>query len=425
MPVRNSEALAWAAINTFGSDIARPATDADRIGDCRPHVVLEPRDAQTTAAMLRWADTERLSIGPRGGGTKLKWGQAPSRLDVILSTRRLNAPVDHCAGDLTATVPAGASLDLVNAVLRLETQWLPLDPAASDRATIGGILATGDSGPRRHRFGTPRDLVIGIEMALVDGRTAKAGGRVVKNVAGYDLSRLLCGSFGCLAVITSATFKLAPLATASQTLVATLGDAPSAADLALAIAAAPLNPSAIELEAPPYRLLVRFESTPGAAEREAAAALELCVRHGGETTVMTGSEESAVWRAHELRVWDSPATLVKITTLPTDLVSVLERVASLAADHGLEYRLSGRAALGVTFLRLSGDADAQSAMLGELGSDVAARRGYVVVLAAPTRVRAVIDPWGRAGDGLAVMRAVKARFDPNNTLNPGRGPGGL
>ena len=134
----------------------------------------------------------------------------------MLSTLGLNAPVDHVAGDLVATVPAGASLDAVNDVLRRERQWLPLDPACSNRATIGGIIATNDSGPRRHRYGTPRDLIIGIEIALADGRIAKAGGRVVKNVAGYDLSKLLCGSLGSLAVITSATFKLAPLPPASS-----------------------------------------------------------------------------------------------------------------------------------------------------------------------------------------------------------------
>src|SRR6185295_11544977 len=155
-----------------------------------------------------------------------------------------------------AILPAGASLAHVNEVLGREGQWLPLDPPLSDRATIGGIVATNDSGPRRHRYGTARDLIIGIEMALVDGRTAKAGGRVVKNVAGYDLSRLLCGSFGTLALIVSATFKLAPL-----------------------LAAAPLTPSAVELDSPPARMLIRFETTPGAAEQQAAAACDLCTRH--------------------------------------------------------------------------------------------------------------------------------------------------
>src|SRR5213078_3707221 len=123
----------------------------------------------------------------------------------------------------------------------------------SHRATIGGIIATNDSGPRRHRFGAPRDLIIGIEIALVSGHAAKAGGRVVKNVAGYDLSKLMCGSLGTLAVITSATFKLSPVAPFSQTLVATLGNLAALGDLALAIAGAPVGPSAIELQSPPYR----------------------------------------------------------------------------------------------------------------------------------------------------------------------------
>ena len=146
----------------------------------------------------------------------------------MLSTARLSGPIDHCAGDLTVTAPAGARLAAVNRLLAAERQWLALDPLASDRATIGGIVATSDSGPRRQRHGTPKDLIIGVEMALADGRLAKAGGRVVKNVAGYDLARLLCGSFGCLAVITSATFKLAPLAPASRTVVVTGSRHPAA-----------------------------------------------------------------------------------------------------------------------------------------------------------------------------------------------------
>ncbi len=161
---------------------------------------------------------------------------------------KLNAPVDHTAGDLVASLPAGASLSEVNGMLAREGQWLPLDPRLDARATIGGILASNDSGPRRHRHGTPRDLVIGIEMTLMDGRPVKAGGRVVKNVAGYDLSRLLSGSFGSLAIITRAIFKLAPVPPASRTVVASADGGRPLSDLALEITSSPLTPTAIELQ---------------------------------------------------------------------------------------------------------------------------------------------------------------------------------
>src|SRR6185503_16635691 len=165
-----------------------------------PAVVLEPADVQILGEMLRWANQERLSVVVRGAGTKLGWGNPPVRVDAVLSTLKLRAPVEHTAGDLTASLPAGATLADVNTLLAREGQRLAVDPRLRDRATIGGILATNDSGPWRYRHGTPRDLVIGVEMTLADGRSAKAGGRVVKNVAGYDLSRLLSGSFGSLAV---------------------------------------------------------------------------------------------------------------------------------------------------------------------------------------------------------------------------------
>ena len=213
---------------TAGTRSSRPAWRSDSRWRKRS----EPADAAGVAAKLKWANGEGLAVSIRGAGTKQSWSARAGRTDVVLSTLGLNAPADHVAGDLVATVPAGSSLDAVNDVLRRERQWLPLDPACSNRATIGGIISTNDSGPRRHRFGTPRDLIIGIEIALADGRIARAGGRVVKNVAGYDLSKLLCGSLGSLAVVTSATFKLAPLPPASSTLVASLPDARSAGALA-------------------------------------------------------------------------------------------------------------------------------------------------------------------------------------------------
>src|ERR1700680_1851412 len=145
------DSIARAAVDLWGEDAARPASGGDEVDGCAPLAVLEPSDATTLAEMLGWANAQRLAVVPRGGGTKLQWGAPPLRVDLVLSTARLNAPVDHCAGDLTATIPAGASLAAVNEIIGRERQWLPLDPAASDRATIGGIIATNDSGPRRQR----------------------------------------------------------------------------------------------------------------------------------------------------------------------------------------------------------------------------------------------------------------------------------
>ena len=153
----------------------------------------------------------------RGAGTKSDWGRPAARVDAVLDMRRLNRVLAHEHGDLTATSRPARRCRRQRA-LAIHGQRLPLDPPFADRATIGGLLATNDSGPLRHRYGTPRDLVIGVQLATTDGVLAKAGGQVVKNVAGYDLSKLVTGSFGSLAAIVSATFKLAPLPAASKTL---------------------------------------------------------------------------------------------------------------------------------------------------------------------------------------------------------------
>jgi glycolate oxidase FAD binding subunit len=427
------DSITRAAVDLWGDDRVRPADAADEVDGCAAGAVLEPSNAATLAEMLGWANLQRLVVAPRGAGTKLNWGAAPVRVDVVLSTARLNAPVDHCAGDLTATAPAGASLAAINEILGRERQWLALDPPASDRATIGGIIATNDSGPRRHRHGTPRDLIIGVEMALVDGRTAKAGGRVVKNVAGYDLGRLLCGSFGTLAIITGATFKLTPLPPASRTIVATAHHARALADLALAIAAAPLTPSAIELQSPPSRLLVRFETTEAAADRQAAAALKVCRNHGAVASTVVDEAEAAAWHGLEARLWGAGGTVVRLAVLPTEVADMLEHVERVSARHAIEYLAGGRAALGVLFCRLGGsgttgspsDCDAHAAAVEELRRKARAGGGSAVIVSAAPAVRALVDPWGEVGDALPMMRAVKTRFDPNGILNPGRAAGGI
>ena len=398
--------------------------------------VVEPADAAGVAAALQSAAAQNLAVVVRGGGTKsldrptvpltsldASLGPRPEvpSHEMLLSTARLTAGIDHVAGDLVATVPAGATLDAVNSVLCREKQWLPLDPPRSSRATIGGIIATNDSGPRRHRFGTPRDLIIGIEIALVNGRTAKAGGRVVKNVAGYDLSKLLCGSLGCLAVVTSATFKLSPVAPHSQTLVATVSDIRQLGELARAIAESPVAPTAIELQSPPYRLLVRFETTEQAARRQSELVHAVCVERGATCTTLSGRPEADAWRAHESRVFSSDGTILKLAILSTDVAEILERIRALATERRVEYEVIGRAALGIVLLRLSGDLEAQAAVVTELRVEATGRGGSAVLLSAPSGLLHDVGRWGPASDAMPLMRAVKQQFDPHNTLNPGAG----
>jgi glycolate oxidase FAD binding subunit len=385
--------------------------------------LVAPADAAGVAARLKWASDEGLSVTVRGAGTKQAWGASVPDTAVVLSTLGLNAPVDHVAGDLVATAPAGATLDAVNDVLRGQRQWLPLDPPGSHLATIGGIVATNDSGPRRHRYGTPRDLIIGIEIALTDGRIARAGGRVVKNVAGYDLSKLLCGSLGSLAVITSATFKLAPLPQASATLVASVRDVRRLGALALAVAGSSLTPTAVELQSPPCRLLIRFETSPRATEAQIAAAASLCAGHGAATEVLTGETEAGTWRNHVPGgAPNGSGTVVRLAVLPTDVGEMLARTETAASGHSIQYAAIGRAALGIVILRLDGDTSDQAAVVSELRQEAIARHGSAVLLSASPELFARVGGWGPAAGTAPLTRAVKAQFDPRGLLNRGREP---
>jgi len=422
------ETIAQSAPSRFGAGACRPATAADAVAGVSPAVVLEPPDVQMLGEMLRWANESRLSIVVRGAGTKLTWGNAPTRVDAVLSTLKFHSPIDHTAGDLTASLPSGATLTEVNALLAREGQRLAVDPRFRERATIGGILATNDSGPWRYRHGTPRDLVIGMDMTLVDGRSAKAGGRVVKNVAGYDLCKLLVGSFGSLAVITRAIFKLAPAPPASRTVVAAADGGRPLADLALEIASSPLTPSAIELQSIGCRLLVRFETTEKAADQQASAALSICQSRRIDASVLSGDAESALWRAYHDDLSASDGVLIRIAILPAQVADTLDHVERVMVSHNLDCRVAGRAAVGVMFVRLiaaaanENAAESLAAAVDHIRRNAWARGGSAVVISAEPPVLGLVDPWGDVGDALPLMQAVKARFDPNHVLAAGRTP---
>jgi glycolate oxidase FAD binding subunit len=401
----------------------RAGTSADEADGVIPQFFVEPDSADAVAATLEWASREHLTVLTRGAGTKLGWGPAPRNIDILLSTAHLNRVVAHRYGDLTATVQAGAALSDVNRQLAQHGQWIPLDPPWADRATIGGVVATNDSGPRRHRYGAPRDLIIGVEFARWDGKLAKGGGIVVKNVAGYDLPRLMTGSFGSLGVIVTATFKLFPLTAASQTLVVGLKEPRDLGSLVAKILGSHLTPTAIEFQTPPLSLLVRFESIEEAVEQQAAT-LSTLIREGGfAARAIAGAEETELWAAHGRSLWNGTGAVVKLTVLPSEVPATLTSLASLTGSA--DYVAAGRAGLGVFLVRIDGDADAQLRAIAGLRAGLPAGRGSAVIVRGSAELRARADVWGSIGDGLPLMRAVKQRFDPAGILNPGRGPGGV
>jgi glycolate oxidase FAD binding subunit len=404
-------------------------------------MLVEPASATEVAAALKRASDARQSVVIRGAGTKDDWGRPAGRIDAVLDMRRLNRILAHEHGDMTATIEAGATLAGLNAALARHGQMLPLDPPFADRATIGGLLATNDSGPLRHRYGTPRDLVIGIQLATTDGVLSKAGGQVVKNVAGYDLSKLVTGSFGSLAAIVSATFKLSPRPAASKTMKIGVSDAATVAEIVRTMMSSQLEPVAFELSqefcasAARFAFLVRFASLPAVVDAQigqATAALKDCAT---SVDVLDGDAERALWDAHATEIWNQPGAVVRASWLPANIAAGLAEIAGLrpcansdpgatsdpgGVPQGLSPALIGRAAIGAGLIRIDGDAAAQAAAIERLRAS--STFGNIVLVRGSAELKARVDVWGPHGDRQPLFDSLKRAFDPNGVLNAGRGP---
>jgi len=410
-----------------GEAHARPAGPDDAVDGLAPEVVVEPGSAEEVGETLRYARSRGLAVVPRGAGTKLGWGGPPRRADVVLGTRRLDRVVEHEAGDLVATAQAGVRLGAFQAQVSAAGQRLALDPP--EDGTLGGTVSANASGPLRHRYGTARDLLIGIRVVLSDGTAAKAGGKVVKNVAGYDLGKLFTGAFGTLGVVVEATFRLHPRPR-ERRLVLLEVDAPAAAASAVqALLHSSLTPAAVELRWPEPAgggsLAVLFEGTGRAVDAESRRAVgEL--QGEGATQVLEGPALEREWSERTALPFGGAAVGLKVGARPADLARVIEAVESASAEASLAPRIAGRAAVSALLLGLfGGEAEAHvravSRLRAELGS-----AAHVAVLHAPPGLKPLLDVWGPLERGsLDLMRRVKARLDPDGTLSPGRFVGGI
>src|SRR5919199_771884 len=254
-------------------DHADLAGTADVVSGVPARYVASPASTQQTADVLRLAAEHDLTVVPRGGGTMLHWGAPPAAVDVVLDTTRLTGLLDHAAGDLVAVVRAGTPMAVVQQELSSADQQLALD-SPTPGVTVGGAIAANVSGPRRLLYGTARDLLIGVTFVRADGVVARAGGRVVKNVAGYDFGKLLAGSFGTLGVLTRATFRLHPLPSARRMVTVQADDAASAARIAGAVLGSQLVPSAVEVDQPahgPIEVAALLEGVEAGVSGPAAA----------------------------------------------------------------------------------------------------------------------------------------------------------
>ncbi len=420
--------------------VARHAVDG-----VPPRWVARAGSAEEVGRVLGLASAERLAVAPRGSGSSASMGAPPRRLDLVLDCARLDAVAGYVAEDMVASVGAGLTLGALQARLGRARQRWPVDPPRGDARTVGGVLATGASGPLRFRYGTARDVLLGVRFVQADGAITWGGSRVVKSVTGYDVPKLFVGSLGTLGVVVEATLRLHPVAPAEGTwlfpfasseraaafLAAVLDTAIEPARLALldpgALAAAEREatsaPAApIEAGSGPS-VAVSIESVREAVESQGAALARLAATYGSQGRAVPAS----LWPALGAGL-DAPVRLTLAGLIPR-LAFWLEEARRLAASVGLLLAAVGEAGSGVLWLALDGPLDAaalQQRVLSPLRAALAEEGGSLVVERAPAAAKTALDVWGPiAPAALALMERVKREFDPDGVLNPGRFVGGL
>jgi len=405
-----------------GSENLRVATADDAVSGMLPQFVAEPDNENQLASALSLANEAGMAVVPRGGATKLDWGNPPKKVNLILSTARLNRIVEHAWADLTVTAEAGCTLQSLQHTLAQHGQRLAFDGLWPERATIGGVLSANDSGALRLRFGALRDLIIGVTIALPDGTLASSGGKVVKNVAGYDLPKLVTGALGTLGVITRAVFRLHPLPRAAKTFSFTAESFPAMQQHILAIQDSQLAHTALQIrcaagELPAADIL--FEATDAGLAAQESQLRKLL------GSVRAEQSSGNIWNARQ-DLWNRPTNttlMAKITLLPTDIAKTLDSLKAICDSRKLNWQIALQAT-GIGMLRLEADPSRLSEAVKQLRTELQSRGGALVVLRRPQELHS-IDAWGNAGDSVSLMCAVKHQLDPKNTLNPGRFVGGI
>jgi glycolate oxidase FAD binding subunit len=424
-------------------------TGPDHVQQQEDLFTVSPANTQEVSAILRFANENALTVTPTGGNTKQSWG-TPTKTNLCLELTRLNRVLEHPWQDLTCTVQAGCTWQHLQQTLAQHGQFVALDPLWPDRATVGGILATNDSGALRHRYGSLRDLVIGITLVLADGTIARSGGKVVKIVAGYDLCKLVTGSFGTLAVITEATFRLHPLPQHPQTFTISAPQAAQLAPLMASIRASHLLTQALQLrgDANGFHLDIQLNAHPEARQNEILQQLTDSIglnldtplanasqiaqqRDNGGSSGLQAAEIDAqnkrgfspgpfnnVWAARETLFGKEEAFTLKLTMPPTAIPEISEYLSRCEATSVTQ-------SVGIAYAELPAP-NHNSVMHIELLEDLLEKNGgALTLLKEPRSLQHDLREILSSPATLPLMQAVKHQFDPNRTLNPGRFLGGI
>jgi glycolate oxidase FAD binding subunit len=387
-----------------------------------PSCVVYPHSQAELAAVITTANSHQWRVLTWGSGSKINWGGLAENIDIIVSTEHINQLIEHAVGDLTVTVEAGMKFAQIQEILAKSGQTLALDPAAPELATIGGIVATADTGSLRQRYGGVRDQLLGITFIRADGEIAKAGGRVVKNVAGYDLMKLFTGAYGTLGIISQVTFRVYPIPESSGTVILT-GKPEAISQAARTLHGSELTPTQADLLSNKLLtnldlgtgigLIARFQSISESVQEQSKRLLLIGEKLGLQGVIYSGNQEIDLWQQLPKQIYDhlTESTITcKIGVLPTAAVEILNYM-----EVGLIHISSG---LGL--VRLEKEEE-----ILPLRSLCQANSGFLSVLSAPVEFKKRFDVWGYNGNALAVMRGIKEQFDGNFILSPGRFVGGI
>ncbi len=408
------EVMEWEKVSSYWQESIKNAVS----NKIYPHYLVFPNTTVSLSQLITFAHENKWRILPSGNGTKLGWGGLSENVDLVVSTAKLNQVIDYAQEDLTITVESGVKLADLQAILAKNNQFLPINPSFPSDATVGGIMATADSGSWRQRYGGVRDLILGFSFVRFDGQIAKAGGKVVKNVAGYDLMKLFTGSYGSLGVITEITFRVYPLPSNSKTIVI-CGNSESMGKLQQVIVNSSLTPSCADLSSPSLMksldlgegmgIILRFQSIEESVNNQVDQVKNWASNLGLIFTLYEGNDEQFLWQKLEeivsLSQSDQDITC-KVGILGSEIVTLFDK-----------FNFRGLINFsGIGKLILS-EEDSFNLLLAirEFGDR---QGGFLTILDSSVMIKKKIDPWGYSGDGMEMMRKIKHNFDPLNIFTP-------
>lgn len=417
------------------AQVAEAVSSAD-LPDC----MALPSTPEDLGKVMAIASQNNWRVLPVGQGSKLSWGGLATGIDLIVSTARLNRVVEHAVGDFTVTVEPGLKVADLQQQLAAKGQFLAVDPAFETQATVGGMVATADTGSLRQRYGGLRDMLIGVQFVRYDGERARAGGRVVKNVAGYDLMKLLTGAYGSLGILSELTFRLYPIQAVSKTVVL------SGPGLAIEAATAEvrlsgLTPVALDVVSGPNlspnadtspgaapkaersrSLIARFQGIAAGVEEQTDRLKKIGTTHSMACIVLDGDEDADFWQ-RAAKIIRPDSVLCKVGLRPSGIPWLIELADKVVP--GAQVKLYGSSGLGWIQFEQGEPADKVIAGLEELRSHCQKNAGFLTLLQAPKAIKQRIDVWGYSGNALGVMSDIKQKFDSQKILSPGRFVGGL